>query len=88
MTKRLIAAVFVVSLISAQSANAQETTTERMSFEDCQKAITTAAFDLRVDPINIVDMNDLRMVRFPIADGSVLVACSLPERKMVVTFSK
>jgi hypothetical protein len=88
MTKRLIAAVFVVSLISAQSANAQQTTTERMSFEDCQKTITNAASDLGVDPINIVDMNDLRMVRFPITDGSVLVACSRPERTMVVTFSK
>jgi hypothetical protein len=87
MVNRMIAAVFAVPLLLAGSSYAQESTTKRMSFEDCQKTILSAASDLGVAPVTIVETNDLRMVRFSVADGSVLVTCSRPDRKMVFTFS-
>ncbi len=62
-------------------------TTKTMSFENCLQVIRSTAADLGVAPINIVETNDLRMVRFPTVDGSVLVTCSRPDRKMVLTIS-
>ena len=66
---------------------AADSTTKTMSFEDCLKAIWNTAAILGVMPINIVETKDLMMVRFPTADGSLLVTCSRPEQKMVVTVS-
>ena len=76
----------VVPLLN--SAYAAESTTKTMSFENCLQVIRSTAVDLGVAPINIVETNDLRMVRFPTADGSVLVTCSRPDRKMVLTISE
>ena len=59
-----------------------------MSFADCGKVIQRTAEQLGTTPINIVETTDLRMVRFPTVDGSVLVTCSRPDEKMVLTVSK
>jgi len=40
-----------------------------------------------VAPINVVETSDVRIVRFLTSDGSVLISCSRPDRKMVVTIS-
>lgn len=37
--------------------------------------------------INIAETSELRMVKFLTADASVLVTCSNPDRKMVMTVS-
>ena len=58
-----------------------------MSFEDCQKLIRRFADSLGKAPINIVESEILRMVRFPASDGSVLVTCSKPDGKVVITRS-
>jgi len=45
------------------------------------------ADDLAIAPVNIVESNELRIVRFNTSDGSVLVTCSRPDRKMIVVQS-
>ena len=64
--------------------------TERMSFERCGEVIRKMAEQLAVAPINLVETSVLRMVRFPTNDGSgesILITCSKPDRKLVVSKS-
>ena len=64
--------------------------TERMSFERCGEVIRRMAEQLGVAPINLVETSVLRMVRFPTNDGSgesILITCSKPDRKLVVSKS-
>lgn len=79
---------FFAALAVAAPAFAQESTTRTMTFDQCLQNIRSVSSQLGVAPINIVETNDMRMVRFPTADGSVLVTCSRPDRKMVITRSK
>ena len=72
----------------ATTAFAQQSTSKPMSFEDCLQVIRNTATQLGVAPVNIVETSGVRMVRFPTADGSVLVTCSRADRKMVMTVSK
>jgi hypothetical protein len=58
-----------------------------MSFETCLATISNIATELGVAPINIVETSIMRVVRFNTADGSVLVTCSAPDRRMVITRS-
>ena len=64
--------------------------TERMSFERCGEVIRRMAEQLAVAPINLVETSVLRMVRFPTNDGSgesILITCSKPDRKLVISKS-
>jgi len=65
-----------------------ESTSQSMSFQECLQVIQRTSSQLGVAPINIVETSIMRMVRFPTNDGSVLVTCSGPDRKMVLTHSK
>jgi hypothetical protein len=58
-----------------------------MPFEACLQLIRNSASDLGVAPVNIVETSDVRIVRFPAADGSVLITCSRPDQKAVITRS-
>lgn len=55
-----------------------------MTFEACLRSIDLAAVRVGSRPISIVDTNNLRIVRFPTTDGSVLVACSKPDQKQIM----
>jgi len=59
-----------------------------MSFQDCISSIQKVASQLGAAPVNIVETNDLRMVRFVTGDGNVLVTCSRPDKKMVIQMTK
>ncbi len=85
---RITSALFVTLVAVPTIVGAQQSTSKSMSFEDCIKTIQITASQLGVAPINIVETNDVRMVRFLTADGSVLVTCSRADRKMVTTLSK
>jgi hypothetical protein len=88
MTKLLLGWCFLVLLAADADAGPVESSSKTMSFDACLETIRSVASDLGVAPINIVETNDMRMVRFPTSDGSVLVTCSRPDRKMVMTISK
>jgi hypothetical protein len=58
-----------------------------MPFDQCLRLIRQAGTQLGIPPINIVETNDLRVTRFCTIDGSVLVSCSRPDEKLVMTKS-
>jgi hypothetical protein len=72
---------------ASEALGEPESTSQSMSFEQCLQAIRNTASRLGIAPINIVETNILRMVRFCAHDESVLVTCSQPDRKMVITTS-
>lgn len=80
----LLAFFIAVPFQSAQGAESQAVS---MSFEDCLSTIRKVASDLATAPINIVETDIARIVRFVTVDGSVLITCSKPDHKMVVTKS-
>ena len=79
---------FVLLLIAMPTAKALETQTQSMSFEACLGVIRNIASQFATAPINIAETNDMRIVRFVTDDGSVLVTCSRPDHKMIVTKSQ
>ena len=83
---RVFLVASALAALSVSSASAQ-TQTRSMSFEECLATIRQVASDLAVAPVNIVETNILRIVRFVTSDGSVLVSCSQPDNKMVITKS-
>jgi hypothetical protein len=87
--KRALTVAAMVGLLTGPAVAAEpQTTTEAMSFDACVRSIQTTAAQLGVAPINIVETNIVRMVRFCADDGqSVLVTCSGPDRKRAITLS-
>ncbi|TSA38017.1 MAG: hypothetical protein D4R63_12020 [Methylococcaceae bacterium] len=65
-----------------------QSTSKSMSYEECLQVIQRTATQLGVAPINIVETTVMRMVRFLTSDGSVLVTCSEPDQKLIMTISK
>jgi hypothetical protein len=75
-------------LVETDPVFAQQSTSKSMSFSNCLKVIRNTSQQLGIAPRNIVETNDLRMVKFVTSNGEVLVTCSRPDRKMVLTISK
>jgi hypothetical protein len=71
------APIAIAIMLVPGAAWASETTTKSMSFEECQSVIA--------QPVNVVESSDLRIVKWFLSDGTVMVACSRPDGKMVVT---
>ena len=55
-----------------------------MSFEACLAHIRRTSAELGLTPVNILETDIARIVRFSFHDGYVLVTCSAPDRKMVI----
>jgi hypothetical protein len=68
-------------------SSSPQSTSKAMGFDDCIRTIQTTSGQLGVAPRNIVETNDMRIVRFITNDGSVLVTCSRADGKMVTTMS-
>jgi hypothetical protein len=84
--KRLLAVVLCF-LVQPAFAGV-ESTSEAMDFDTCIKTIQAVATKLGVTPTNIVETSQLRIVKFYTTDGSVMISCSKPDRKRVVTVTK
>lgn len=69
-------------------AGQPSTSSTQMGFADCLQSIRRAAEELGVAPVNIVETDSVRIVRFNTTDGSVLITCSRDDAKMLVTVSK
>jgi hypothetical protein len=87
VSQRLCVLAIIGAAPGVEAANEPQSTSQPMSFEDCLQAIRQTASQLGIAPLNVVETNILRMVRFCSEDGSVLVTCSEPDQKMVVTRS-
>jgi len=64
-----------------------KTQTVEMGFYDCKNRIIFMKAKFGIAPEIIADTSDVKMVRFPTSDGSVIVTCSRPDEKMAVTQS-
>ena len=49
---------------------------EEMSFEQCLKTIRLTAQEVGQAPINIIEVDVLRIVKWEVATGSVMVSCN------------
>lgn len=58
-----------------------------MDFADCLRSIRRTSEELGVAPINIVETDSVRIVRYNAVNGSVLITCSREDARMVVTVS-
>jgi len=77
----------VLALALSVSAAAVEATSRAipLSFNKCRGIIVYVGAQIGVAPINIVETSTTRIVRFDTDDGSVLITCSRPDQKMVIT---
>ena len=80
-----VAAFAAVAPVAAQSS--PEMTTQQMPFDQCLAVIQASAADLGVAPVDIVETDTVRMVRFLFSDGSVLITCSAIGNTMAVTLN-
>jgi len=84
---KLLTAAVALALTAALAVAQVKSESRSMDFEACVKTIRTMTARIGQAPKNIVETNDMRMVRFRLSDGSVLVTCSRPDRKLVITRS-
>lgn len=69
---------------------AASSTSTPMSFEKCKAVQEGTISQLGASPSDVsrlVSTSDMSMIKIYVADGSVLVTCSRPDQKMVVTQS-
>ncbi len=82
MILKIFLALPLVSLSTPASAKVLEEKTINMSFDSCLKLIRSQSSELTIAPVNIVETNILRVVRFVLSDGSVLISCSKLDNTM------
>ena len=81
----LMSLVFPTSSFAAASSQ-----TMSMSFQECIAKREAVITQLGVNPrdiIPVVNTNVMTMTKLCTVDGSIIVTCSKPDRKMVVTTS-
>ncbi|WP_192560297.1 hypothetical protein [Pseudomonas allokribbensis] len=74
----------------AQAFAAAESTSVSMSFEKCQSVQANTIAELNVSPgdiAHVVNTSMLTITKIYTADGSILISCSNPDQKMVITKS-
>lgn len=86
MTRFIFVSILLISSLGSVKAEATSTTYD-MDFEKCLAFIRQSANESSSAPINIVETNILRIVRFPAKDGSVLITCSKLDNKAIITMS-
>lgn len=83
--------ILTIALLTHLSVFASaESTSSSMSFEKCQAVQANTIAQLNVPPediVHIVNTSELTMTRFYTADGSIIISCSKPDQKMVITKS-
>ncbi len=85
--RAILAMVAMASIAGPVWAQRVRSESRPMEFEACLQFIRAIATELAVAPTNVVETNILRVVRFPTADGSILVSCSRTDNKLIVTAS-
>ncbi len=81
--------IFIMLAMPISSVFADTTsTTKEMGFDDCIKVIEKTVKQLGVPYNTIVNTKILRMVKIITADGSILLTCSKPDRKMTTTITQ
>jgi hypothetical protein len=66
----------------------QQSYKRNVDFPSCLKFIRDQAVQLGQSPINIVETNDLRIVRFLARDSSILVKCNRLDETLTMQLSQ
>lgn len=89
MIKGSVFAAMLIAMPAIATAAAESTSTS-MSFEKCQAIQASTIAQLNVPPkdiIHIVNTSTMTVTKLYVEDGSVIVTCSAPDQKMVITKS-
>lgn len=87
LTEPAVAATAPTGLAPFNTLAMGESRGYEMEFGKCLGFLAEAGGVSGQAPINIVETNIVRMVRLPASDGSILLTCSRPDQKLVVTLS-
>ena len=85
--RAMMAAVFLGLVGGTAFARSGVPDARDLPFEDCLVLIHDVGRSLGIEATPIVDTRDLRLVRFSVSDGSLLVTCSRPDSKIVMVRS-
>ena len=86
MIKGSVFAAMLIAMPAIATAAAESTSTS-MSFEKCQAVQASTIAQLNVPPKDIVNTSTMTVTKLYVEDGSVIVTCSAPDQKMVITKS-
>ena len=67
--------------IEAEQVN---TRTVAMPFAECLSILDEVSLGMGIEPVKLVNTDDLRMIRVDAADGFVTVSCSRPDNRMTL----
>lgn len=80
----------LILLGATQAFAAAESNSVSMSFEKCQAVQAKTIAQLNVpasDIVHVVNTSTLTITKIYTTDGSILISCSNPDQKMVITKS-
>lgn len=89
MFSRLFAGLLVAAASGVAMAEASSQSV-RATFDECLATQSRVIAQLNVSPsdiVHIVNTSQMTMTRVCTVDGSVLISCSKPDEKMVITKS-
>lgn len=89
MTSRIIAGLLFAAASGGVMAEASSQSV-RATFDECLATQSRVVAQLNVSPsdiVHIVNTSQMTMTRICTVDGSVLISCSKPDEKMVITKS-
>ena len=58
-----------------------------LPFEECLLLIRDVGQSLGIEGTSVVETSDMRLVRFTVSDGSLLVTCSRPDSRIIMVRS-
>lgn len=88
--KKLCIFASIFSMSSGVLAGAENIQSQNMSFEECKYVRGRMISDFGIpsqDVVRIVETNIMTTTRICLKDGSMLITCSRPDNKMVLTKS-
>ncbi|MFG0466586.1 hypothetical protein ACF8LF_18420 [Pseudomonas putida] len=90
MDSKFVIAGCAALIFSGTAFAAADSKSMSMSFERCQAVQQSTIAQLGVpasDVISVVNTKALTITRVLTSDGSILISCSAPDQKMVITTS-
>jgi len=58
---------------------------QELPFEVCLKVIETTSEKISVEPVVMINENDVRVVRYNLADGTMTIVCDRIQGELIVT---
>lgn len=85
LTRLLLGGAVVLVPSAHAAAQDADTRTEAMPFAECLSLIGEISEQFGVKPASILRTKDVRVVRVDGSDGAVIVTCSRPDNKVILS---